>query len=399
MLSNILLKNILPFPVYDILNYQFMLYTNFTEDVIDFLNNNNLNINYYCFYKIKNENLIYIITSNTIKRIDNGYRIITIEFIESNNNYVHILNDFFIVQYENIKIKISKMYDILDLNTTLANKNLSISVADINTEISNNNTTLDMNMILNKNIDTTKVIKLINLSSISIISSLDFPILQRIECGRYCSFYNSCKMPSSLKTLVIKKFLPNRDFNTMSNVDNFFDPPLILTYQKYLHANALLSLEELDLEGNFNGLSEWFLPSNLKYLKYLKLGNAFNHSVNWFLFSNLERLEFGDKFNQRIMSLPLNLKYLKLGNNFNILIGVNTLPKSLKHLILGHNYNHPIRNNVLPPALETLTLPKKYKQNICITAIPLTLIIINCYQPFYNKTKLPKSILHLIQNI
>ena len=65
--------------VYDSFNNQFKLYSylfNLNNNLPQYLDNNNINVDYYCFHSIIIDNIHYIITSATTKRKDNGHRLI-----------------------------------------------------------------------------------------------------------------------------------------------------------------------------------------------------------------------------------------------------------------------------------------------------------------------------------
>ena len=55
----------------------------------------------------------------------------------------------------------------------------------------------------------------------------------------------------------------------------------------------------------------------------------------------LQSLNFGDQFNQALVSLPSTLQSLTFGYSFNRRLGV-TLPSTLKALTFGHRYNHSL---------------------------------------------------------
>lgn len=106
----------------DILNNQFSLYYYFIEkninaDIIDFVKENGLDINYIGFAFSSNS----IVTTNIKRRHDNGYRLITIKQEETENkildNRKYSINSFIQirVQYNNTVIEISKQYDSIDL--------------------------------------------------------------------------------------------------------------------------------------------------------------------------------------------------------------------------------------------------------------------------------------------
>ena len=67
--------------IHDSLNNQFRLHNYLVKlntNLLQYLENNNIDINYYCFYSSVIADKHYIITSQTTKRAQNGYRLIFI---------------------------------------------------------------------------------------------------------------------------------------------------------------------------------------------------------------------------------------------------------------------------------------------------------------------------------
>ena len=76
--------------IHDTFNNQFKFYSylyNLNNGILHYLENNNVDINYYCFFSKIIDNIHYLITSSTTKRKMNGYRIITISNIQ-NDRYM-----------------------------------------------------------------------------------------------------------------------------------------------------------------------------------------------------------------------------------------------------------------------------------------------------------------------
>jgi hypothetical protein len=100
--------------VRDNLNNQFMFFdylASINSSISLFLENNNYQLNYYCTYNKKVNNIHQIVTSNTIKKVDNGYRIIVIEEVdEIVNTYVVKTNNNLIIYYENLVVSVSGIY-------------------------------------------------------------------------------------------------------------------------------------------------------------------------------------------------------------------------------------------------------------------------------------------------
>jgi hypothetical protein len=108
--------------IHDSLNNQFKFYNYISKlniNLIQYLDNNNIDINYYCFFSKIIGNKHYIITSQTTKRTLNGYRLITIQDTENCNN-IFEYNDSVNIIFENIFIKVTSIIDdISNISKTL----------------------------------------------------------------------------------------------------------------------------------------------------------------------------------------------------------------------------------------------------------------------------------------
>jgi hypothetical protein len=97
----------------DSLNNQFKLcnyIAKLNNNILQYLDNNNINVNYYCFCSKIIDNKHYIITSQTTKHALNGYRLITICDAEKDNNIFEYDDNLDII-FENIHIKITYVVD------------------------------------------------------------------------------------------------------------------------------------------------------------------------------------------------------------------------------------------------------------------------------------------------
>jgi hypothetical protein len=112
--------------VVDSFNNQFKFYyylSNLSSDIQQYLESNDIDIDYYCFYQHVINDVDYIITSNTTKRPDNGYRLITIKQIEYADNRIYKFSNILVVCHKNLRIEITDcIYNISDYITHLGIK-------------------------------------------------------------------------------------------------------------------------------------------------------------------------------------------------------------------------------------------------------------------------------------
>jgi hypothetical protein len=98
--------------VIDTLNNQFMFFdylSTINNEIVQYIENNNISINYYCTYYNKLNNIHQLVTSNTTKKVNNGYRLITIEELEDAVDSTIIENDNeCIIYYDYLIINITK---------------------------------------------------------------------------------------------------------------------------------------------------------------------------------------------------------------------------------------------------------------------------------------------------
>jgi hypothetical protein len=93
----------------DSINNQFRLYfflPHLNDNILTFLDNNNVNINYYCIFISQIENITHIITSETSKNLISR-KLITIENNKNNleDSYISNLGSDLCINFENLKIK------------------------------------------------------------------------------------------------------------------------------------------------------------------------------------------------------------------------------------------------------------------------------------------------------
>jgi hypothetical protein len=164
----------------DSLNNQFKLY-NYTvklnANLVQYLDNNNIDINYYCFFsKVINEKH-YIITSQTTKRALNGYRLITMQDVEKDNS-IFEYNDNLDIIYENINIKVTPIINDID-NVA---KKLGIIITNFNKKIVDN-ATIDLLFKYDKNILESNITNIMN--AVDLISLNNFENLKELTFRDY----------------------------------------------------------------------------------------------------------------------------------------------------------------------------------------------------------------------
>jgi hypothetical protein len=183
--------------IHDSINNQFKLYNyvvKLNANLLQYLDNNNIDINYYCFFsKVINEKH-YIITSQTTKRALNGYRLITLQDVEKNNS-IFEYNDNLDIIYENINIKVTPIVNDID-NVA---KELGIIITNFDNKLADN-AAIDFQCNYNKNILESNITKVINISDINILSN--FENLKELH---FCHMFNQPigknVLPNSLHAL------------------------------------------------------------------------------------------------------------------------------------------------------------------------------------------------------
>ena len=338
--------------IHDSLNNQFKLYNyiaKLNDNILQYLNNNNINANYYCFYSKIINNKHYIITSQTTKRKLNGYRLITICDAEKDNNiFEH--SGYLDIIFENIHIKITPIVDNID---DISNK-LGILITHFDNMLVDNNA-VDFKYKYDKNILETNITKVDNVMDLNNLN-----IFENLKTLTFCWYYNQevavNVLPNSLLTLIFGA-----------------------RYNQAIGVNML--------------------PNSLQTLTF---GTYYNQVIGVNALPNsLQTLTFGYYYNQTIgvNVLPNSLHTLTFGDRYNQAIGVNVLPNSLQTLTFGHFYNQTICVNVLPNSLQTLTFSCRYNRTIDENVFPKSLqaIYLN-FHNIYMKTSLTCTIPEKFQN-
>jgi hypothetical protein len=340
--------------IHDSLNNQFRLYHKLNSDTIQYIENNNLNVNYYCFYEKIIDCVQYIITSNTTKRKDNGYRKIIITKCDFKNQIIEY-NGYINIYYEGIYIKISSILHSDELGIRVVSEKSNKILYG----------TADFKYYNDKDVNENSITSIINYDFTG--SLYNFNNLQYLELADFCKLTRFEMLPNSLFTLILS-------FNYNSTIkENMLPKSLIfLTFGYYYN----------------QPLNQNVLPNSLLRLTF---GSYYDQLLNQNVLPNsLQHLTFGKYYNQPLNQnvLPNSLVSLTFGCRYNQQLSENVLPNSLKTLIFGLNYDRQFTENVLPIFLHTLTLSLSYYHKININVIPYslrTLILKNYRLSFDNK--------------
>jgi hypothetical protein len=297
--------------IYDSLNNQFKLCNYIAKlniELLQYLENNNININYYCFFSKIIDNKHYIITSQTTGRALNGYRLITIQDINKDNN-IFAYNDSINIIFENIHINVTSVID--DVSDVF--KNLSIVIKNFNSK-SVKNETIDCLKYYDKNILESKIIKITNVDDLIILNN--FENLKELTFDFYYNQIISANvLPNSLQALTF----------------NYY-------YNQIIGVNVL--------------------PNSLQTLTF---NDYYNQIIDVNVLPNsLHTLTFGGYYNQIIgvNVLPNSLHTLTFGFKYNQKISINVLPNSLQVIYFnlhGSLYNdEKCKNHIIPQAFQNI---------------------------------------------
>jgi hypothetical protein len=334
--------------VYDSLNNQFRLHyyiAKLNANLLQYLENNNIDINYYCFFsKIIGEKH-YIITSKTTKRMLNGYRLVTIENVEKDNN-IFEYNGRLDIIFENIHIKITSIME----NINDVAKELGIVISNFDSAVVSN-LTIDCTFDYDKDIlesNITAARRVVNLHTLCHLENLKIIIFG----SSYNQIIGVNVLPTSLQALTFGTY-----------------------YDQIIGVNMLpTSLQALTFGSRYNQtIGENVLPTSLQTLTF---GTCYDQIIHVHVLPNsLQTLTFGSRYNQTIGEnvLPGSLQTLTFGSLYNTIILVNVLPNSLQTLTFGYSYDKIIGENVLPNSLRTLIFGWTYNQLIGINVLPNSL--------------------------
>jgi hypothetical protein len=344
--------------IHDSLNNQFRLHSyvdKLNANLIQYLDNNNININYYCFFSKIIDEKHYIITSETTKHSLNGYKLITVQNAEKDNNIFEFNNNLNII-FENIHIKVTSIIN----NIKDVAKDLGVVITNFDNKLTDNGT-IDFQSNYNKNILESDITNVMNVTSISV------------------------KILSNFENLEKLNFIWS--FNQMIGINELSNSLRTLTFGFYYNQTIGINV----------------LPNSLQTLTF---GRYYNQIIGVNVLPNsLQTLTFGEYYNQIIgvNVLPNSLQTLTFGLVYNLIIVVNVLPNSLQTLTFGLAYNQVIDIHVLPNSLQTLTFSYRYNQIIGVNVLPNSLQVI--YFKFYYTSEqcknhiIPQTFQNIVKNI
>jgi hypothetical protein len=291
---------------YDYLNNQFKFYyylKKFNDSIIDYLNNNNIDLDFYCCAAKVIDDNHYIITSNTNKNKICGYKLITINTNECHNNSNQIVE-----QKNSIKINFEDLVIYVCKITS--------SESDINDKIS---------------------------------------MYGMLICDSYIN--------DTISMHVIQyDFDGSHDGNYMDFDRNWYDKNIseliVLHINGYYKLSGLYmfqNLKKLFFNKDLNQLIDCHtLPESLEELYF---GDKYNQLIKVnVLPQSLKIISFTGVYNQPfgIGVLPQFLKKLSFNGVYNQPFGIGVLPQSLKKLSIIGIYNKPFGSGVLPVNIKRI---------------------------------------------
>lgn len=130
----------------------------------------------------------------------------------------------------------------------------------------------------------------------------------------------------------------------------FFDQPID-------DVNIIENIKTIVLGNNFNNSITY--PSTLITIEY---GDRFNKSIDT-LPDSVENIKLGLGFTQEIKKIPKNLRFFILNNNYDKKISEDIVFSNLVHLKLGDRYNFPLDVQNFP-ALESVIFGHDYDNDM-----------------------------------
>jgi hypothetical protein len=289
----------------DSLNNQFMFFdylSTINDTIQQYLDNNNLLINYYCTYYNKCGRIHKIITSNTCKKPDNGYRFIEINELINTNFYTSVTENVnqIIIQYENLLITISKCHTEQEIEKY----DVQLVLHQMVGQLINGNAFYDFTNY-SKN-----------------ISEFD---VKRLICYFECEHFK------------LKLFKNIEEVHT--SCINHTNMVWGLNLRILVLNNHISSLENIE----FNKF-----PQNLHTLKLQNFCN-FNIPKNC-LPQSLHTLVLGLGYTKSLtpLCLPQSLQILIFNHRYNVVIEEGILPKSLRIICFEWDYAPIIKKNIIP---------------------------------------------------
>jgi hypothetical protein len=347
--------------IHDSFNNQFKLYNYISylnTNLLQYLENNNIDINYYCFFSKVVDKKHHIITSQTTKRKNNGYRLITIQDMEADNNILEY-GGYTNIIFDGIHVKITPIIeDIFDVTEKLKIKIIQFNAKSLDNQTVDCRYNYDMNILEN--------------TVINIVYAKDVGILYKFENTPSC-ILQALTFNDSHYHIINKNVLPS-------------------------------SLKTLTFGGMYNlAISENVLPNALQTLTF---GHWYNQIINENVLPiSLQTLTFGRHYNQIINTnvLPNALQTLTFGDYYDQIINENVLPNALQTLTFGYCYGQIIGINVLPNSLQTLSLYNNYIHKINDNVLPSSLQVIFCRLSYLNQRKkhfiIPESFHHIVKDV
>jgi hypothetical protein len=404
--------------IIDTFNCQFKLYSHLDslgENISEYLENNNI-YNYYCIaIKIVN-NTQYIVTSDTIKNMEVGNRLIVVSKNCSDNNFINNYGDTTIINYENITIKINQL--TTNINEYIKCVGLILKPPKekkLYRKQYEQQGIIDLRTSADKNIKECDVVQISGARNEKIIDICNF--LQKLEFNPYFVPIKPIKPIHTIELGVyslpvdFKLLSDNTDtlklgeFHVLSNNNPLpkFLKTLVLDseYNKQIRLGNLPTSLHTIIFGEFYNkiISPHVLPQSLRVIKF---GDIYNVEIyEKVLPTLLHTLNFGCSYNQPILPrvLPPNLHTLKFGESYNHVVKPKTLPHSLHTLQFDERFSKTLLKNSLPSNLKILRFSIYYKQPINENVLPLkleTLVLGSLYDKVIEDYVLPSSIKEII---
>jgi hypothetical protein len=377
----------------DIFNNQFMMHDylqNINTNLVQYITNNNFDLNYYCAYYKTVNNKHYIITSKTAKRLNNGHRLIVIKdnLDIISDNYIREVGTLIRINYENIIIKIHPINDSSTypkLNLIIINPNIKCVSGFINYDNIYNCNSLEQNIIsiINYVHDyQTLLHKFINLKNLNfiffkklndlVIDDLTFP--PKLNTLALHSKSTILIKPNSIPKTVRKLAFYTR----VTTFENILPPNLhTITFGHSCCYKIDKGMLPLNLRAiYFNNYMEIVanaLPPNLHLVSFntVKPMTITKHMLP----ASLKKLYISGRAWPDINegSLPDNLSLLALYSKWGTSIKENILPPNLKTLKFGHYYDYQINVGILPPKLRILQFGNGWATELLKESLPQTL--------------------------
>lgn len=344
---------------------------NINIDILNYAKNEGLDINYITFIDYCESDVHYLVTSNTLRKPNNGYRLITISKTVKNNTIIDYRkfsltpHNELEINYESINMTITKQYpSIKPLEFILGPELLKaiVNSANLNSDDEEvagyeSDTLLMRNLNHNKNYDLSKITHIadyyknefmlsllvkpilkISVSDFDHIDILPFASLKKITFLKSIDKFNPAILPITVETIIFNRLRQKIDLRQCHNLKkiNFG-----------LHFNDIFALPDSCETIIFGDLYDRVLPILPTSLKSLIFGKAYNQIIYQHTFQNATKLEtimFGRCYNQILPILPNSIKRLELGELFNQ--EITSLPLSLEIFTIGSSYDKHIESSL-----------------------------------------------------